>query len=122
MVQIFTCFGCDQEIERVVDSNANYPVEYRLADHEGRKERGTVGRPLCDFYRPPKLAASFILQQSPWNSGHFPNYVNPKMDAPKGKRVMSAKEFREYADECMRSAKMAKSVKERRDFLQKAEA
>ena len=44
------------------------------------------------------------------------------MDAPKGKRVMSAKEFREYADECMRSAKMAKSVKERRDFLQKAEA
>ena len=38
------------------------------------------------------------------------------MDAPKGKRVMSAKEFREYADECMRSAKMAKSVKERRDF------
>jgi hypothetical protein len=44
------------------------------------------------------------------------------MDAPKGKRVMSAKEFREYADECIRSAKMAKSVKERRDFLQKAEA
>jgi hypothetical protein len=35
---------------------------------------------------------------------------------------MSAKEFREYVDECMRSAKMAKSVKERRDFLQKAEA
>ena len=39
-----------------------------------------------------------------------------------GKRVMSAKKFREYADECMRSAKMAKSVKERRDFLRKAEA
>lgn len=35
---------------------------------------------------------------------------------------MSAKEFRECADECMHLAKMAKSVKERRDFLQKAEA
>ena len=71
-------------------------------------------------YRPPKLAASLILRQSLWNI--FLNYVNRKMDAPKGKRVVSAKEFREYADECMRSAKMAKSVKERRDFLQKAEA
>ena len=37
---MFTCFGCDQEIERVVDANANKPLEYRLADHEGRKEEG----------------------------------------------------------------------------------
>ena len=35
---------------------------------------------------------------------------------------MSAKEYREYADECMRSAKSSKLVKECREFLQKAEA
>jgi hypothetical protein len=35
-----------------------------------------------------------------------------------GERVMSAKEFREYADECMRLAKVAKSVKECRALLQ----
>jgi hypothetical protein len=52
----------------------------------------------------------------------FLNYVNGKMDGRRGKLVMSAQEFREYADECMRSAKTAKSVKERRDFLQRAEA
>jgi hypothetical protein len=32
--QIFTCFGCDQEIERVVDANANNPVEYQSAEEE----------------------------------------------------------------------------------------
>ena len=48
--QMFTCFGCDQEIERVVDANANKPVEYRLADHEGRKEEGKRRPLLCDFY------------------------------------------------------------------------
>ena len=37
--QMFTCFGCDQEIERVVDANANNPIEYRLADHEGRRKK-----------------------------------------------------------------------------------
>jgi hypothetical protein len=26
--QIFTCFGCDQEVERVVDANANNPIEH----------------------------------------------------------------------------------------------
>jgi hypothetical protein len=39
-----------------------------------------------------------------------------------GKRVMSAKEYREYADECMRSAKTSTLVKDSREFLQKAEA
>jgi len=35
---------------------------------------------------------------------------------------MSAKEYREYADECMRSAKKSTLVKECREFLQTAEA
>jgi hypothetical protein len=35
---------------------------------------------------------------------------------------MSAKEYREYADECMRSAKNSTLVKECREFLQTAEA
>ena len=39
-----------------------------------------------------------------------------------GERIMSAKEYREYADECMRSAKNSKLVKECREFLQTAEA
>jgi hypothetical protein len=39
-----------------------------------------------------------------------------------GKRIMSAKEYREYADECMRSAKNSILVKECREFLQAAEA
>jgi hypothetical protein len=40
----------------------------------------------------------------------------------KGGRIMSAKEYREYADECMRSAKKSTLVKECREFLQTAEA
>src|SRR5262245_24041985 len=39
-----------------------------------------------------------------------------------GERIMSAKEYREYADECMRSAKNSTLVKECRVFLQAAEA
>ena len=39
-----------------------------------------------------------------------------------GERIMSAKEYREYADECMRSAKNSTLVKECREFLQTAEA
>ena len=39
-----------------------------------------------------------------------------------GDRINSAKEFREYADERMGSAKIAKSVKERRTLLQMTEA
>ena len=35
---------------------------------------------------------------------------------------MSAKEYREYADECLRSAKNSTLVKECRGFLQTAEA
>jgi len=35
---------------------------------------------------------------------------------------MSAKEYREYADECMRSAKNSTLVKDCREFLQTAEA
>ena len=35
---------------------------------------------------------------------------------------MSAKEFREYADECLGWAKAAKSDKDRRNFLQMAQA
>ena len=35
---------------------------------------------------------------------------------------MLAKEYREYADECMRSAKNSTVVKECREFLQTAEA
>ena len=35
---------------------------------------------------------------------------------------MSAKEYREYADECMRSARNSTLVKECREFLQTAEA
>jgi hypothetical protein len=35
---------------------------------------------------------------------------------------MSAKKYREYADECIRSARNSTSVKECRDFLQTAEA
>ena len=35
---------------------------------------------------------------------------------------MSAKEYREYADECMRSAKNSTVVKECREFLKTAEA
>lgn len=35
---------------------------------------------------------------------------------------MSAREYREYADECMRSAKNSTLVKECREFLQTAEA
>ncbi len=34
---------------------------------------------------------------------------------------MSAKRYREYADECMGSAKTAKSDKDRRSYLQMAE-
>jgi hypothetical protein len=35
--QIFTCFGCDQEVERIVDANANNPIEHIncTADIEG---------------------------------------------------------------------------------------
>jgi hypothetical protein len=39
-----------------------------------------------------------------------------------GKRVMSAQEYREHADECMRSAKNSTLVKECREFLRSAEA
>jgi hypothetical protein len=39
-----------------------------------------------------------------------------------GERVMSAKEYREYADECMRSARNSTLVKECREFLETAEA
>ena len=39
-----------------------------------------------------------------------------------GKRIMSAKEYREYADECMRSARNSMLVKECREFLRTAEA
>jgi hypothetical protein len=39
-----------------------------------------------------------------------------------GDRIMSAKEYREHADECMRSAKNSTLVKECREFLQTAEA
>ena len=39
-----------------------------------------------------------------------------------GERVMSAKQYREYADECVRSAKNSMLVKECREFLQTAEA
>jgi hypothetical protein len=35
---------------------------------------------------------------------------------------MSAKQYREYADECVRSAKNSTLVKECREFLQTAEA
>jgi len=35
---------------------------------------------------------------------------------------MSAKEFREYADECLGWAKTAKSDKERKNFVQMAQA
>ena len=35
---------------------------------------------------------------------------------------MSAKEYREYADECLRSAKNSTLVKDCREFLQTAEA
>jgi hypothetical protein len=35
---------------------------------------------------------------------------------------MSAKEYREYADECLAWAKKATTDKERRDFLKMAEA
>jgi hypothetical protein len=38
-----------------------------------------------------------------------------------GERTMSAKEYREYADECMRSAKSSTLVKDCRELLQKAE-
>jgi hypothetical protein len=38
-----------------------------------------------------------------------------------GKRVMSAKEYREYADECIRSARNSTLVKECREFLRTAE-
>ena len=38
-----------------------------------------------------------------------------------GERVMSAKAFREYADECMGRAKIATSVKEHRSYLQMTE-
>ena len=40
----------------------------------------------------------------------------------KGGRIMSAKEYREYADECMRSAKKSTLVKECRELLRTAEA
>ena len=39
-----------------------------------------------------------------------------------GKRIMSAKEYREYADECMRSARNSMLAKECREFLRTAEA
>jgi hypothetical protein len=41
---------------------------------------------------------------------------------PQGERAVSAKEFREYADECLGWAKTAKSDKERKTFLQMAQA
>jgi hypothetical protein len=39
-----------------------------------------------------------------------------------GERIVSAKKYREYADECIRSAKNSTLVKECREFLQTAEA
>jgi len=39
----------------------------------------------------------------------------------KRERVMSAKDFREYADECLGWAKTAKSDKDRKSYLQMAE-
>jgi hypothetical protein len=39
-----------------------------------------------------------------------------------GERIMSAKQYREYADECLRSAKKSTLVKECRELLQTAEA
>jgi hypothetical protein len=38
-----------------------------------------------------------------------------------GDRVVSSKEYREFADECMRWAKTARSDREKRVFLQMAE-
>jgi hypothetical protein len=39
-----------------------------------------------------------------------------------GKRIMSARKYREYADECMRSARNSTLVKECREFPRTAEA
>jgi hypothetical protein len=44
------------------------------------------------------------------------------MGCADGERIVSAKEYREYADECMRSAKASALVKACREFLQEAEA
>jgi hypothetical protein len=44
------------------------------------------------------------------------------MGADDSERAVSAKEFREYADECLGWAKTAKSDKERKTFLQMAQA
>ena len=48
------------------------------------------------------------------------NYAEGR--AKRGSVSMSAKEYREYADECIRSAKNSTLVKECREFLQTAEA
>ena len=42
--------------------------------------------------------------------------------AKRGERIMSAMQYREYADECIRSAKHSTLVKECRELLQTAEA
>jgi hypothetical protein len=56
---------------------------------------------------------------------HLPELSGSEMGsvATSGERaVSSAKEFREYADECLGWAKTAKSAKESRTFLQMAQA
>jgi len=49
------------------------------------------------------------------------NYGNRKPGYAIEDRVMSAKRFREYADECMGWAKHATSDKDRQNYLQMAE-
>jgi hypothetical protein len=46
---------------------------------------------------------------------------NPTVHCANGSRVMSSKEYREFADECLHWAKTARSDREKRVFLQMAE-
>jgi hypothetical protein len=91
--QIFACFKCSYEIERVVDADGN---------SRSRRARD-LGHPDLPPTSENKVIGTFSLFGGKWE------------------RVMSAKSFRECANECMGRAKIATSVKERRSYLQMTE-
>jgi hypothetical protein len=71
----------------------------------------------------PEIAQSKFLRRASGTRVIFLHYPHRKIGRVNDREhVVSAKEFREYADECLGWAKTAKSDKERRTFLQMAQA
>jgi hypothetical protein len=77
--------------------------------------------PLCRFCRRWRKA-SFCAGRRELASSFCIIRIGKLGTLTTGEHVVSAKEFREYADECLGWAKTAKSDKERRTFLQMAQA